>query len=502
VRLPRACGVLLHPTSLPGPQGCGDLGSGARSFVDWLAMAGQRWWQVLPLGGLGPGNSPYMSTSAFAGNPLLIDLEELARQGWLEEGELEPDAPLLPSRVDYAATAVWRRARLERAAARFARHADPAARASFGGFCDRNAAWLEDYALFMSLDEAQHGLGWQAWPDGLAAREPAALAAARARLAPRLDYWRFVQWCFDRQWCSLRDYARAQGVRMFGDAPIFVAAQSADVWAHQELFELDAAGRPVAVAGVPPDYFSPTGQRWGNPLYRWDAHAAEGFAWWVARVRHALGSYDLLRIDHFRGFAAHWRIPAGEPTAIRGEWVPGPGAALFEAMERALGTLPIVAEDLGVITPDVEDLRRRFRFPGMKVLQFAWGGDIDNPHLPHNLSEDTVVYTGTHDNDTTVGWWSGADAEQRRHLCDYLATDGREIHWDMVRAACASVADTTIIPMQDLLGLDGRHRMNTPGRAEGCWEWRLRSEDLAEEPARRLAALCSLHRRDGMPLPA
>lgn len=502
MRLPRACGVLLHPTSLPGRYGCGDLGAASRRFVDWLAGAGQRWWQVLPLGGLGPGHSPYMSTSAFAGNPLLVDLEELAQRGWLEADELEPPVALPASHVDYPSTIVWRRSRLERAASRFAQHAAAAARADFDRFCDRHAVWLEDYALFMALDEAQHGRAWQEWPEGLASRSAPALAAARAQHAPQLDHWRFVQWCFDRQWHALRAYAHSRGVQLFGDAPIFVASQGADVWAHQHLFDLDAAGRPAAVAGVPPDYFSPTGQRWGNPLYRWEAHAEEGYAWWVARTRHALESFDLLRIDHFRGFAAHWRIPAREATAVHGEWVPGPGAALFEAMERALGTLPIVAEDLGVITPDVDALRRRFRFPGMKVLQFAWGGDIDNPHLPHNHAQDTVVYTGTHDNDTTVGWWSGADAEQRRHLCEYLATDGGEIHWDMVRAACASVADTAIIPLQDLLGLDGRHRMNTPGRAEGCWEWRFGWSQLGEEPARRLSALCSLHRRDGMPLPA
>ena len=497
----RACGVLLHPTSLPGPHGCGDLGAGARRFVDWLADAGQRWWQVLPLGGVGPGNSPYASTSAFAGNPLLVDLEALAQQGWLRRDELLPPVAFSAVRVDYPSTAVWRLSRLEIAADRFMRQADGTPRSHFEGFCARHAAWLEDHALFMALDEAQAGRPWQRWPDGLARRDPAALDRARARLAPRLALRRFVQWCFDRQWQALRTYARRRGVRLFGDAPIFVAAHSADAWAHQSLFELDGAGEPVAVAGVPPDYFSPTGQRWGNPLYRWEAHAADDHAWWVARVRHELGRFDLLRIDHFRGFVACWRIAAEEPTAMRGEWVPGPGAALFEALERALGTLPIVAEDLGVITPDVEALRRRFRFPGMKVLQFAWGGDIDNPHLPHNHAQDSVVYTGTHDNDTTVGWWSGADAEQRRHLCDYLATDGREIHWDMVRAACASAADTAIIPMQDLLGLDGRHRMNTPGIAAGCWEWRFGWPQLDDGLAQRLSGLCSLHRRDGMPLP-
>ena len=461
--LPRACGVLLHPTSLPGPQGCGDLGAGARRFVDWLADAGQRWWQVLPLGGVGPGNSPYASTSAFAGNPLLVDLEALAQQGWLRPDELLPPVPFSAARVDYPSTAVWRLSRLEIAADRFMRQADSASRSDFDAFCARHAAWLEDHALFMALDEAQAGGPWQRWPDGLARRDPAALARARARLAPRLMFRRFVQWCFDRQWTALRAYARQRGVRLFGDAPIFVAAHSADAWAQQPLFELDAAGDPVAVAGVPPDYFSPTGQRWGNPLYRWPAHAADDHAWWVARVRHEL--------------------------------------ELFESMERALGTLPIVAEDLGVITPDVDALRRRFRFPGMRVLQFAWSGDADNPHLPHNLATDTVVYTGTHDNDTTVGWWAGADAQERRHLCDYLGTDGGEIHWDLVRAACASAADTAIIPLQDLLGLDGRHRMNTPGLAAGCWEWRSEPQQLTDDIAQRLAGLCSAHRRDGMPLP-
>jgi len=499
LNLPRACGVLLHPTSLPGPHGCGDLGAGERRCVDWLAAAGQRWWQVLPLGGVGAGNSPYASTSAFAGNPLLVDLEELAQQGWLHRDELQPAVPFSATRVDYPSTAVWRLSRLEIAADRFLRQADSASRRDFEAYCARHADWLEDHALFMALDEAQGGVPWQRWPDGLAQRDPAALERARARLAPRLAFRRFLQWCFDRQWRALRAYAQPRGVKLFGDAPIFVAAHSADAWAHQHLFELDRAGEPIAVAGVPPDYFSPTGQRWGNPLYRWEAHAADDHAWWVARVRHELERFDLLRIDHFRGFAAYWRIAAAEPTAVRGEWVPGPGAALFESMERALGALPIVAEDLGVITPDVDALRRRCRFPGMRVLQFAWGGDIDNPHLPHNLAPDTVVYTGTHDNDTTVGWWAGAGAEERQHLCDYLGTDGNEVHWDLVRAACASVADTAIIPLQDLLGLDGGHRMNTPGLATGCWEWRFGSEQLTEEVAQRIAGLCSAHRRDGMP---
>jgi 4-alpha-glucanotransferase len=501
MRLPRACGVLLHPTSLPGPHGCGDFGEAARRFVDWLVTAGQRIWQVLPLGGIGAGHSPYMSPSAFAGNPLLVDLADLQRRGWLRADETAPDVPFAVRRVDYATAVPWRMQRLALAAERFARSADAAARAQHDRFCDEQAWWLEDYALFMALSAAQPGRGWADWPEGLAQREPSALARARSRLVAELAAWRFVQWCFFRQWAELREYAHARGVRMFGDAPIFVAVDSADVWAHPALFELDAAGRPVAVAGVPPDYFSATGQRWGNPLYRWEAHAATGYDWWRKRVRHALDSFDLLRIDHFRGFAAYWRIPAHEPTAIRGEWMPGPGEALFLELTRSLGPLPIVAEDLGTITSDVERLRQAFAFPGMRVLQFAWGGDIGNPYLPHNHSPDSVIYTGTHDNDTTVGWWAGLDETIRRHVLDYLATDGREIHWDLVRSACASVADTAILPMQDLLGLDGRHRMNTPGEAAGCWEWRFEWPQVAAEPAQRLAALCMLHRRDGMPPP-
>jgi 4-alpha-glucanotransferase len=498
--LPRACGVLLHPTSLPGPHGCGDLGEGARQFIDWAAAAGQRLWQVLPLGGIGAGHSPYMSPSAFAGNPLLVDLADLQRCGWLTTEEIEPATPFPAHRVDYAAVVPWRMRRLALAAERFERRADAAARSEYGRFCDEQAWWLEDYALFMALAAAQPGRGWAGWLEGLAEREPAALTRARARLAAQLAVWRFIQWCFFRQWRALRGYAHARGVRLFGDAPIFVSADSADVWAHPGLFELDAAGRPLAVAGVPPDYFSTTGQRWGNPLYRWDAHAATGYDWWRKRVQNSLASFDLLRIDHFRGFAAYWRIPVHEPTAIRGEWMPGPGEALFRELTRSLGPLPIVAEDLGIITPDVEQLRRAFGFPGMRVLQFAWDGDIDNPHLPHNHSADAVVYTGTHDNDTTVGWWAAVDERTRCHVRDYLATEGHEIHWDLIRAACASRADTAILPMQDVLGLDGRHRMNTPGQADGCWEWRFEwAQEVSAELGQRLAALCSLHRRDGMP---
>jgi 4-alpha-glucanotransferase len=495
----RSCGVLLHPTSLPGPQGSGDLGEGAYQFIDWLASAGQRLWQVLPLGPTGAGSSPYMSPSAFAGHPLLVDLADLHQRGWLTAAEIEMGAPSTTDRVDYAAVTPWRMQRLALAADRFASSADPAVRSQYRRFCDEQAGWLEDYALYTALAAAQPAHSWSAWPDGLAAREPRALARARSRLAVQVDACRFVQWCFFRQWQALREHAHARGIRMFGDTPIFVAYDSADVWAHPGLFELDDSGQPVAVAGVPPDYFSATGQRWGNPLYRWEAHAVTGFDWWRRRVRHALDNFDLLRIDHFRGFAAFWCIPVHEETAIHGEWVPGPGEALFHSLTSSLGPLPIVAEDLGTITSDVEHLRRSFAFPGMRVLQFAWGGDIGDPNLPHNHSRDAVVYTGTHDNDTTIGWWAGLDEATRRHVCEYLGTEGHEIHWDLIQAACASEADLAILPMQDVLGLDGGHRMNTPGQAAGCWEWRVDRSGLSDGPAERLAALCHLHRRDGMP---
>ncbi len=495
----RSCGVLLHATSLPGPYGCGDLGEGAHQFIDWLAAAGQRLWQVLPLGPTGAGNSPYMSPSAFAGHPLLVDLGDLHQRGWLTAGEIEIGTPSTTDRVDYAAVIPWRMQRLALAARRFASSADPASRSQYLQFCAEQAGWLEDYALYTVLAAAQPGRSWSAWPDGLAAREPLALARARSRLAAQLDACRFVQWCFYRQWQALREHAQARGIRMFGDTPIFVAYDSADVWAHPGLFELDDSGQPVAVAGVPPDYFSATGQRWGNPLYRWEAHAATDFDWWRRRVRHALDNFDLLRIDHFRGFAAFWRIPIHEETAICGEWMPGPGEALFHSLTSSLGPLPIVAEDLGTITSDIEHLRQSFAFPGMRVLQFAWGGDIVNPNLPHNHSRDAVVYTGTHDNNTTIGWWRDLDDATRRHVCEYLGTDGQEPHWDLIRAACASVADTAILSLQDVLGFDGGHRMNTPGQAAGCWEWRVDRSSLSDGPAERLAALCHLHRRDGMP---
>lgn len=499
MRLPRASGVLLHPTSLPGPHGSGDLGADARHFVDWLVAAGQRLWQILPLGGIGAGNSPYMSSSAFAGNLLLIDLEELHRQGWLTRQDLQPLAGLRAERVDFPAVVPFRMERLARAAAAFAEAATPAQRQALEAFSAEQAGWLDDYLLFMALSEAHEGREWCDWPPPLARRDPAALDEARRAHAERMAFWRFCQWAFFRQWRELRAYANERGVKIVGDAPIFIAHHSAEVWAHQALFELDARGRPSVVAGVPPDFFSATGQRWGNPLYRWTEHARNGYAWWIDRVRRCFELVDIVRIDHFRGFAAHWEVPASELLAVNGRWVAGPGAALFEAIAQALGPLPIIAEDLGIITPDVDALRRQFAFPGMCILQFAFAGDAHDRYLPHNHEHDSVVYTGTHDNDTVAGWWASASDHERHFARGYLATDGHDMPWTLIRAACASVADTAVHPMQDVLCLPTERRMNFPGQASGWWEWRFEWGQVHPWHAERLAEFVRLYGRDAPP---
>ncbi|KQP35503.1 4-alpha-glucanotransferase [Pseudorhodoferax sp. Leaf274] len=499
MRLPRASGILLHPTSLPGPHGAGDLGPAAHHFVDWLATAGQKLWQILPLGGVGPGNSPYMSPSAFAGNVLLIDLAALAAEGWLPEAALAQPPAFDALRIDFAAMVPWRMALLAQAAQAFATDARPAQRTAHQAFCVEHAPWLEDYALFMALSEAHPGRDWADWPAPLARRVPAALAEAAALHAERIAFWRFVQWQFFVQWRRLKAYANGKGVAIVGDAPIFIAPQSAEVWARQDLFELEPDGHLSVVAGVPPDYFSATGQRWGNPLYRWSAHAAEGYAWWTARIRHTFALVDVVRIDHFRGFAAHWEIPASEPTAIHGRWVPGPGPALFDAIADGLGPLPIIAEDLGIITPDVDALRRGANLPGMRVLHFAFDGKAQNPYLPHHHEADTVVYTGTHDNDTTRGWWATAGMAEREQAAAYMGQGVEQItpaiHWALIRLAWASVADTAIAPLQDVLGLGAEHRMNLPGEGEGHWAWRFGWDMVRPEHAERLAALTLLYGR-------
>jgi 4-alpha-glucanotransferase len=499
----RLSGILLHPTSLPGPHGIGDCGPAAYHFVDWLAGAGQRLWQVLPLNPIGPANSPYASVSAFAASPLLIALEPLIEAGWLAPPAPAEVAKLDPGRVEFEKVVPWRMTQLRRAEAAFTKSVTAAQRREFAAFCEAQRHWLDDYALFMAIDDAQRMRAatdganvpiWPQWPAPLARREPAALAAARTRHAADIRFWKFTQWCFDGQWRRLRAHARSRGISLVGDLPIFVAHHSADCWARPELYRLDDHFQPTVVAGVPPDFFSATGQRWGNPLYDWDAMARDHHAWWVARMQRQLELADLIRIDHFRGFAACWEIDAACETAIEGRWRPGPGAALFEHLREALGSLPVIAEDLGIITPDVEELRDRFGLPGMRVLQFAFDGTADHVFLPHNYHANCCVYTGTHDNDTVVGWWQTVSAQERAFAARYLDLNAREINWAMIRAACASVARLAIYPMQDVLGLGTEHRMNKPA-STGCWTWRFGWDMVGPGPADRLAELAATYGR-------
>jgi 4-alpha-glucanotransferase len=487
----RASGILLHPTSLPGQFGAGDLGANAYLFVDWLSGAAQRYWQVLPLGEIGPGNSPYMSSSAFAGNVLLIDLCELSHQGWLAEKDLEPHPGFRSDRVDYALQGPFRLERLRKAARHFFAQGSEAMRNAYTEFCLKECEWLEDYARFMTIAEQQEWRDWNRWPAPLANRDAQALVLLDALHGEKIAFWKFCQWCFARQWVQLKRYANERDVKLIGDVPIFVAYQSADVWAHRELFALDESGSPQVVAGVPPDYFSATGQLWGNPLYRWDVHEETGYAWWIMRLQHALDSFDQVRIDHFRGFAGYWEIPAGEQTAVNGRWMPGPGARLFEAFEKEFPDLPIIAEDLGVITQDVAELRDRFGMPGMRILQFAFGEDMSNPFLPHNYIPNTVAYTGTHDNDTMIGWWDSQPDHMKEAVKRYLGKDEIEVPWDMMAALSASIANTVIFPMQDVLCLSGEHRMNYPGSVTGNWEWRFSWEQVQPWQTIRLAKITS-----------
>ncbi len=488
---PRRCGILLHPTSLPGPHGIGDFGPGAWHFVDWLAAAGQGAWQVLPLAPVGPGNSPYAGVSAFAGSPLMVALEPLVERGWLapiDAATLGFDA----ARVDYERVAPWRMARLREAHAGYLAQADEAERAAFAAFRAEAAHWLDDYTLFMALDEHHREQGvtrWTAWPRPLARRDARALVAARQSHAPALEFWAFVQWCFTTQWRALKAYANGKGIALIGDLPIFIAHHSVDCWAQPELFLLDEAFAPQVVAGVPPDFFSATGQLWGNPLYDWERMGADGYAWWVARMRHALTQADQVRVDHFRGFEAFWEIPAGSADATGGHWVPAPGDALFETLRAALGGLPVIAEDLGVITAEVEALRDRFALPGMRILQFAFGETGRHLYLPHAYARNCVAYTGTHDNDTIAGWWQRATDAERHHAGLYLGEiHPREVHWQMIRAVWTSPAQLAICPLQDVLGLGSEDRMNLPGHI-GCWTWRFDWDMVGPTAGRRLAEL-------------
>ncbi len=490
----RSCGVLLHPTSLPGPSGVGTLGEEAYRFVDFLTAAGQGIWQILPLGPVGEACSPYDSNSAFAGNALLIDERWLVDRGLLRMEEIDDELPSV-DRADFVLARARKEPLLRLGFARFSERTDTELLTQFDEFRSRESAWLDDYAIFRAIEDSQNGLLWNQWPAALAARDSQAVAEIKSELTDEIRFHQFVQFLFDAQWHELRSYANAHGVRIMGDIPIYVSLDSADVWAHQHLFELDRHGKPLVVAGVPPDYFSSTGQLWGNPCYRWDELERADFRWWTERFRRTLELADIVRVDHFRAFQAGWQVAANEQTAINGRWVDGPGVTLFDCVERALGRLPIVVEDLGIITDDVDELRERLNLPGMKVLQFAFGGDNENPYLPHNFVPNCIVYTGTHDNDTTVGWYEHLNRESKEHVRQYLGCEPEEIGWALIRAAYASVAMSAIVPAQDLLGLGSEHRMNTPGTVEDDWLWRLLPNQLGQKTADRLRDLAMLYRR-------
>ena len=485
----RAAGVLLHPTSLPGRYGIGDMGDELIAFLDWVEDAGMTIWQVLPLNPPGYGNSPYGCLSSYAGNPLLISPDRLRSDGLLPNVGRASARPNFPDdHVAFDQVTAFKSDLLRQSWRYFEESASNENRQALAAF-ERDNKWLPDWALFAALKERHNGAAWTSWPTPLAAREKDAITVARRELADQIRFHKYVQWLFFKQWAAVREAAYQRGIRIIGDVPIYVAADSADVWANRAIFQLDDRGEPTVVAGVPPDYFSETGQRWGNPLYRWDLLREQRYRWWVSRFRAALRFADILRVDHFRGFAAYWEIPAGEPTAIHGRWVPGPGKALFDAVRNALGNLPLIAEDLGFITPEVIELRKSIGVPGMKILQFAFG-EIDSPHLPHNHDPMTVVYSGTHDNDTARGWFEEARDDERALAEEYLGlTSADDAPRMLMRAAFESVAQMAVVTAQDILGLGSDARMNRPGDKEENWSWRLQPGALTAAHAEQLKRL-------------
>jgi len=493
---PRTSGVLLHPTSLPNRLGVGDLGSDAYGFIDFLHECHQRIWQVLPLGPTGHGNSPYMSYSSMAGNPLLISLEQLCVDGQLTEDDIAiPD--ITTTVVDYDAATHAKMPLLAKAADNFQAYASDEQRQRFEQFCRDREFWLDGYALFMALKQAHGGKAWTQWDTAIARREPNAIALWTEKLSTEVFHQKYWQYEFHRQWSMLRRYANERGISILGDMPFYVAHDSADVWEFPDRFCLDPdSGEPALMAGVPPDYFSATGQLWGNPIYDWEHIKALGFKWWIYRFESLLEFVDIIRIDHFRGFQAYWQVPGGETTAMNGYWVEAPGEELFDQLKQELGFLPIIAEDLGVITPDVEALRDRYEFPGMRILQFAFGAESDNPYLPFNYNQNCLVYTGTHDNDTTVGWFENIDDHTKQSVVDYMGQLGPNgIHWDMTRLALSSTANQAIIPLQDLMGLGTSDRMNTPGLGDGNWTWRYHPADITDDLKNNLKHLTQIYGR-------
>ncbi|NNE70208.1 MAG: 4-alpha-glucanotransferase [Rhodothermales bacterium] len=500
----RQSGILLHITSLPGPYGIGDLGGSAFQFADFLAMSGQSIWQVLPVVPTGYGESPYASPSTFAGNAMLISPDLLKEDGLLEDGDLA-SVPAFPTdHVDFAHAMAFKTTLLEKAYRRFKADPDRVLAAAYEVFCQKHSGWLDAYALFDAIKSSQDGVEWTSWPRPLAMREEKAIAKFSEAHREEIDMRRFWQFLFDRQWSAIKTYCNGKGIQIFGDLPIYVAQDSADVWSSPELFHLDEDGRATVVAGVPPDYFSETGQRWGNPIYRWDRMEKSGFDWWKRRMARILEQVDLVRLDHFRGFEAFWEVPAAEETAINGQWVKGPGAELFHALTDHLGPLPVIAENLGVITEGVTQLMERFEYPGMAILEFAFDSGPDNSFLPHNYTPDLVAYTGTHDNDTFCGWWndtqSTQDADVTARALDYCrryleVTDDGDVHWRAIRSLMASVARMVVTPMQDVLGIGSEGRINTPGVAAGNWGWRLAPGAVQEHHATRLKGLTELYGR-------
>jgi 4-alpha-glucanotransferase len=491
--LHRACGILCHPTSLPGDYGIGDLGSGADLFVRFLVDSGQSVWQVLPLGPTGYGDSPYQPFSAFAGNPLLISPQLLQDEGLLTADDLLWEGYLSADTVDFGQVIQFKDQVLRRSFKRF--QLDPVNLGELQTFYAENRSWLDDYALFMALKQHFKWAMWTDWPTDIALRNPETLLRWRNELQNEINYHCYLQFQFTRQWNRVRSLAQTSNIIIIGDMPIFVGQDSADVWAHRELFHLDKTGRPQVVAGVPPDYFSPTGQLWGNPLYSWQALQASGYAWWLQRLQRSLSLVDKVRLDHFRGFCGYWEVPARESTAVNGRWVRGPGEAFFKAVQDGLGILPIIAEDLGLISADVVELRQKLGLPGMRVLQFAFDSDATNEHLPHNWVTNLVVYTGTHDNDTSLGWYTQLAPATRERVLQYTGSSAADVNWGLIRLAFNSVADLAIVPLQDVLGLGSDSRLNSPGRSSGNWGWRFRSDMLHPEFATRLKQLASLSGR-------
>jgi 4-alpha-glucanotransferase len=501
---PRASGILLHPTSLPGKFGIGDFGEEASRFVDFLADAGQTYWQILPLGPTGYGDSPYNCFSAFAGNTLLISPQKLVHDGLLTDQDIAARPELSGDRVDFGAVLKWKTPLLAKAYESFRNASGGERRGEFDSFCEEKASWLNDYALFRAVRSQQEYKPWFKWPDSLKHREENALNEVANNLKQQIEAEKFFQFLFFKQWFELKTYANSKDIKIIGDIPIFVALDSADVWCNQDQFKLNEDGSPKVVSGVPPDFFSATGQLWGNPIYDWDAMLDTGFGWWIARIRSTLEIADIIRIDHFRGFAATWEVPGEDETAVNGKWVEVPGKELFEAATNELGGLPVIVEDLGFMTPEVEKLRDSFGFPGMHILQSAFGGDAKNLDLPHNYIKNCVAYPGTHDNDTIVGWFEGQNTNEQKeqklstageHCLKYLATDGSEINWDFLRSAWSSVADTAIAQLQDILGLGNDARMNLPATTSGNWNWRLPKNSLTDEIVSRLKDLTEIYGR-------